>query len=376
MMSRFVRFTFLHAALIVAATSVQTLAQSTTWVGGGGSSNWSDASNWSNGVPDATFDAVVPGGFSPSLDQNGIIGSLDLAATSQFSFNSGRSLTIVDGSLVNNGSIQFGFTSSASGSLLFDTVNATISGSGQIDISGAQASDSLDTLNGVMVTNGANHTIRGSGFVQGALANQGVIDADNSGIQLVLNDKDKTNTGTMRATNGGILAIAGINVQNGGGSILADGGAVLIQDGTVIQSGTIGGSNLNFDDATLNGVSIAAGSEGDLVSGSTLFLGGSNITNDGLIRFGFTSSATGTVFANNSLTLNGTGEFDISGAQTSDNLDSAVGEAKHLVRVHLELDRLEESPRGPLPHQNAPYSCPIHLAGSTAKGFSERTPSR
>ena len=324
-MSRFARFALLPSLMFAALLANQTLGQTTTWVGGGGNSNWSNASNWSNGVPDATFDVVVPGGFTPSLDQNGIIGGLDLGATSQFSFNSGRTLTIVDGSLVNNGAIQFGFTSSAAGSLLFDTVNAVISGSGEIDISGAQSSDNMDSLGGVMVTNGNAHTIRGSGFIQALLTNEGIIDADNNGLQMVLSDKAKTNNGTMRATGGGILNISGVNVQNGGGELLSSGGTVRVGDGAVILGGMIGGSDLDFVNATLNNVQISTGANGQLNSGTTLTIGGTSITNDGTVQFGVTSSASGTVFATNSLALNGIGEFDISGAQSNDNLDSAAG---------------------------------------------------
>ena len=38
------------------------VAQSTTWNAGGGTVLWIDPLNWSNGVPTATMDAIVPTG--------------------------------------------------------------------------------------------------------------------------------------------------------------------------------------------------------------------------------------------------------------------------------------------------------------------------
>ncbi|MEO1584145.1 MAG: hypothetical protein AAFR96_06190 [Planctomycetota bacterium] len=108
------------------------------------------------------------------------------------------------------------------------------------------------TLAGVVLTNGANHTIRGKYRVATEMINLGTMTADNPGETVQFVGAPLENRGTLRATNSGILELRNDTIQSGGGGIDLDGG--------FLDFGGVGGGI-----ASLTGGSIAASNGGKLL---------------------------------------------------------------------------------------------------------------
>ncbi|MBV8464151.1 MAG: hypothetical protein JO368_12710, partial [Acidimicrobiales bacterium] len=99
----------------VAPAADTVLGCTDTWTGGGGTSDWNVASNWSTGVPDApTVDACIPSGATV-VDQSGsgVVGELTVARGSTLGVGTpgpgpagspGAGLTVTSG-LDNGGSL-------------------------------------------------------------------------------------------------------------------------------------------------------------------------------------------------------------------------------------------------------------------------------
>ena len=94
-------------AMTIAATRTAT-GGPITWLGV--NTNWNDASNWCNGVPDATKDATIPnlgvGGNYPTISNgnSGAVKNITISTNASVTTNAGGTLTIA-GIITNNGSI-------------------------------------------------------------------------------------------------------------------------------------------------------------------------------------------------------------------------------------------------------------------------------
>lgn len=77
-------------------------AAATTFTNGGGDGSWLNALNWNNGVPVSCIDAIIPGGFTVSLNAAGECRSLDIS--------SGSTLDLSGAYLEIQGSINNGIT--------------------------------------------------------------------------------------------------------------------------------------------------------------------------------------------------------------------------------------------------------------------------
>lgn len=154
---------------------------------------------------------------------------------------------------------------------------------------------------------GAAHTIRGAGRITGRLLNNGTIEADtddpnNIGSILTVNVQSSVpipgfgapfvNDYVMRASNGGTLRLSSA-IQNNS-EIISDADSEVEINSQVVGAGqmtVLGGGNMDFNSATVNGdcVETSPGSYVDLDSttmvvarigntGGMLFQGGSNVT--------------------------------------------------------------------------------------------------
>lgn len=215
--------------------------------------------------------------------------------------NNGQQLTLA-GSITNNGAIRLDAVTS--NTELFITGlpgdDFSIGGNGVLEL--GHATRSVIRSVGPGLVNGTDHSIRGTGVVQGVkrLANSGLIDADVSASALKITSVNAgaiTNTGVMRARNGATLDVTGadayspVQVNNTGGIIQA-------QDGSLVQlsHATLTGGTLT---TAGNGVirlptSVTAiGSLENLgtldIRGSTTVLSGT-ITNQGSMLLGSGSS--------------------------------------------------------------------------------------
>jgi fibronectin-binding autotransporter adhesin len=198
----------------------------------------------------------------------------------------GQTVTVSNG-ITNNGTIFVNSNSAGIVASLTFSGSQTLSGSGSVVLNYISTYAQLNTSNSGVLTQAAGHTISGYGEINAALINQGTVNANVSGQTLILQTNAMANTGLMEATSGGLLNVT-TNIDNTGGLILAGGtgNSVTINSGATITGGTLTSlgpaSFLANGPATLNNVTISAGSQYNSPAGnSTTVTGG--LTNNGTI---------------------------------------------------------------------------------------------
>jgi hypothetical protein len=239
---------------------------STTWTGANHNtdSNWSDAGNWTNGVPGPGVIAVLTSNSVNkaviSTNSTDDIGSLSVAGLQ------------IDGT--------WGATLTVNGALTLNGTAASEWDSGNIVVS--QASGTLAN-NGTLTLNGSNNVTLAGG---GTLTNNGAIVQKNSGNLNVTNtgnyDSTLANTGTYDFT-------ADSNVTGGSGGVVTNSGTIEKTAGTgtsyITPPITSSGGTFDAETGTLqlaantndtNGTfRAAAGAALDLTGGNTLVENGS-----------------------------------------------------------------------------------------------------
>lgn len=103
----------------------------------GGSDNWSNASNWSSGVPSATSNVFIDNGkavASPvTLDINGAANTLTVDSDDSLSFNNGVTLSM-SGNISNAGKINMNGTNTNTQLIVVNAGSAgvTLTGGGTL----------------------------------------------------------------------------------------------------------------------------------------------------------------------------------------------------------------------------------------------------
>ena len=328
--------------------STITIAQ-TTWTGLGANTNWNNTDNWdTNLVPTASDDVIIPTGFIVTLNVIGDIKSLDIQGNSVFDVNTNMTLTdtytigssaIVnwnsgvlqgDGTLTNNGTINFPTTSAKSiygttvlnneGVMNFQAtgylylygdsiLNNTLSGvidfqdDAVISYSGAGAFNFINT--GMLKKTGGI----GTSTVQPRMTNTGTISVESG--TLTMNAIEKTfDGGVYNVTTGNTLLLS-VNVNvNGTLTGQLDGSLNLASTLSVATTATLDftGSGFNWNSGILQG-------DGTLI-------------NNGIMNFPTTSSKSiyGTTVLNNEGVMNfqSTGYLYLYGDSTLNNTLSGV----------------------------------------------------
>jgi hypothetical protein len=295
------------------------------WTGGAG--DWSNASMWTAGLPNASDNAlIVNSKVSPvTLDINATIHNLSIGSHDSLSFNPGTSLAVDGGTISNAGKIVITGGNNAN-TVLSLGANTTLSGAGTVTLAynGSEAGAGFieQGTSGVTLTN-VDNTIDGTGVIGNGgltLVNQskGTIDANISGAVLTLNGSGGvTNTGLLEATGGGFLAIDN-TVDNAGGNITANGGTVEvvnanIQGGTLntLNGGTLEtvGSSM-LDGSTKGALTLSKGSTYTSNTGTVTSVLGT-ITNHGTIQLIGGSNANAFLGLNANTTLNGGGKLTL-----------------------------------------------------------------
>lgn len=295
------RFQLLLAFLVVACLAVPLLAQTNTFIAGGG--NWSPPQAWSlQHDPNRSENIVIPAGSSPVSD-------LGLECLT-FSMGSNATLLITPGylfpfgSLANQGAITVGPGDGLSFQQNSGTV--TISGGGTITL----AKGSITTGSGLPETLvNVDHVISGQGAILvNQFTNQATINANSSGnsLQVQTSTAGFTNTGTLEASNGGtLLLVAGsvVTLNNAGGTIQALDSSTVQFEGYRLTGGTITTSgsgilqNINssyFNNLTNNGAF-------QTINGNVAIFEGTIVNN------GTFSAPNGGYQINGNVTLKGTG---------------------------------------------------------------------
>ncbi|MEL7484823.1 MAG: GC-type dockerin domain-anchored protein, partial [Planctomycetota bacterium] len=145
------------------------------------------------------------------------------------------------------------------------------------------------TIADAVLTNGANHTVRGKYRVTVEMINEGTMTADNAGETVEFVGAPLENRGTLRATNDGILQLANDTIQTGSGGIELDGG--FFDFGGVgggvasLTGGSIVGSNggkLRIQTANGAFESVTINADTDLLGQLLVSLGG-NVNNGSML---------------------------------------------------------------------------------------------
>lgn len=199
--------------------------------------------------------ATISGGLIQSI-HNGVItvpvgnqGQVNShpTFTGRLEIHDAAHLSIDDG-IVNNGTIVVNPFGGPSGTRIdFNSPATSLLGTGEIVLNAVGGNTDraylyFDTSSNVL-TQGADHTIRGRGAIYTRLDNYGTVSADVTDETLLLRSYPKTNRGLMQAVNGGILNVFGITVTQDGGQTLVDGGQLLLTASGEINGGTVASNN-------------------------------------------------------------------------------------------------------------------------------------
>lgn len=136
-------------------------AQSTSWTGAA-DSVWSNASNWTSGVPTSTVDAVIgdtnfTGSFGPAITAAAACRALTVASGYTLQVATGSELQ-VSGNLTNNGVISG------------DTLNFAFTDTSTIEGSGTAVYKTFKVASGASVTLNSPLSIKGDLIVDGTLS--------------------------------------------------------------------------------------------------------------------------------------------------------------------------------------------------------------
>ncbi len=306
--------------------------------------------------------AHIPLGQVRVFNDNVSIGSIDVGVDGSIFIdalvNRHRYLYLVGPQHFNDGTITINEPNGSGGCTLFALNPLTISGEGTVVLDRYHGYElgNLDSAEGVVLTNGPGHTIRGRGHIRAALANEGQVSGDVNGSILHLLGQSKTNAGTIEARNGGQLYLDAVTLtQSPTGRLLADGGTVSLRGGVTISGGHIGtadgggveawfagtGGN-TFEDVTIDpggNVYVEAYNNN---SHCYLYLSGTSLINHGTLRVAH-ADETGrdTVRALSDVTVSGEGAIvlDRYHAGEAANLDTADGvtltnAVGHTIRGH------------------------------------------
>ena len=352
--------------------------------------DWSDGSKWSqNASPISTDDASIPfTSITVTFNTSATVNSLDTSATLQLnggSLSGGQAnattpITVSNGTLSLNGAglsnltLQAGagaITVANNGGNYFSGIianhNISLDSNGYVQVYNSNTVNSTISLtgggNGIQLRDGnATLALSATGVIQGSaavfetfggatFADNGLINANQTGNTLSLNVDFITGAGALQATNGGILSIGGrlngsglnVSVDNAPGSLVTINGGGLSgtlasttgtglsfanNGGNFIDSATING------DLTFNGAAYAQVYNANTVSGTIHMAGTGNgiQLRDGnaTLTIGPTGSMQGygaifQTFGGATLTNNGTISADTAGQTLTLNPSNITG---------------------------------------------------
>ena len=234
-----------------------------------------------------------------------------------------NSSTILLGSVINSGVIQINAVGNNTFLRIDGAVNLSGAGTVVLSTTGGGTAFINQLIANSALTNVGN-VIQGTGQIGNnglTVINQGTIDANLTGLGLVLNPNTVTNVGLMEASGGGALVLSNSSINNSGGSIVVDGAASSVQfvNNAIIQSGTIGTANggvlgvASGNSITLDGSTFGPLTNSGTYSGSnnsTTVLAGT-IVNNGAIQVNATGNNT-FLRVNGAAVLQGTGTVSLS----------------------------------------------------------------
>jgi hypothetical protein len=326
--------------------------ETATWTGTSDQNNdlWSqeagagETSNWSTDFfPDngrgGNLYGVIIGSPSPTdlSAVNVTIQTLTLQSDGVLNLLSGRSLTIANGAITNDGTININDVGGGITRLQI-SANTLLDGSGQI-VFASNDDNYIESLGGAVLTIGnqqtlttTSQTLLANSILRAATVNNGVIQADVGG--LTLDTEDKTNNNLLQALNGGTLEIRSIQVDNTNGVITAGAGSTVELNQATIVGGNLTGSG-NFElstldarlDGSVNPVTIGPGANINVRTSERLAVMGTLI-NNGTVTLNDVGGAVAELTIDGDVALNGSGQVIFQ--SNDDNFINSVAAADTL----------------------------------------------
>lgn len=253
-----------QSVLLRARSVLFPTATTSIWTGAAGDSNYNNALNWTDGVPNGSYSsgpytATIPGGTvtEPVMSASDTLTNLNIgtvSSTGSLTVGNGNNLYIdtggTTGAISNNGTLSL----ASSG----NTTQLALEGpGGTVTLSGTGTLSMSDNANNRIVANDTGMTLSNSSTIEGAgsfsnagqnytLTNSGTIAAVSaSGTNsLVINPgAGVTNTGTLEAglnsANTGTLVLQNDTFTNTNGIILANTGSVVQLLNSTISGGKL-----------------------------------------------------------------------------------------------------------------------------------------
>lgn len=241
-------------ALVVPTTA---LAQDTSWNGGTG--NWTNALNWSSGVPNGASRAFIDAGTAQISTTGQTVNDLELGTISS------GSLTILGGGTLNNGA---GFATVGSGALTINGTGSAFDTTTDLNIGRGIGTSSVTVEAGGQLSTGRSFIGEGPGGPTTATTITATVTGAGSvwdtGSSFVLGGGTATSTLTISA--GGVLkaqdpvAISSIGYGAQGSALVTDvGSQILLGGNTQLAIGeAIGGVGGNGTLTIQNGGMVTA----------------------------------------------------------------------------------------------------------------------
>jgi len=333
------RFLLLVFCLIPCLRGLASAQVLETWTNSNGQGNglWSNGNNWSPptkpGGPNGNYNVTIPcctveSASGPIMDVSASIVNLTIQADASLSITNRSTLTITGTTISNNGLLTIAiFTGYAKGGTITIENTVTLSGTGSVSLNSFGPLSAINGSGTLINQQTINGTAGGAIYV--ALQNvgpSGLITGGPSTHPLWLYGS-VTNSGKILGQGFTTVAFYKNTVQNAEGTIDGGGGGgqVLLY-GCKVIGGTIGSasavaSTSTSSAPTLNGVTIAPTGIYSVTSTSTLISATTlegTIANDGQIRVtGAELQLDATLYISGSVTLSGTGQIAMSGANAS-----------------------------------------------------------
>jgi hypothetical protein len=250
------------------------------------------------------------GGLISVINSDASINSLAITGESEVS--SARTLN-ASGTITHNGRMTVNPTTSFSTTSIRVDNSTVLTGQGVITLNASTSrAQIIPAVAGDAFTQAAGHTIEGHGQITAGMTNNGLISANDDGLELVLNTNPKANNARMQAINGGTLTLTGqTTTQSPTATITADGaGSTVRLAGVTINGGTIEAVNdglisVNGGDPSINTLTLAGDSE--VTSARTLNASGTITHNGRMIVNPTTSLSTTSIRVADGTVLTGSG---------------------------------------------------------------------
>jgi len=239
---------------------------------------------------------LIGGTIEGGVEAEGGIASFNgTTATGANGIRATATASVLAGGLTNNGVLTVNTIASSSNSTLLIAEDATIDGSGSIDLNSISfdlADARLEVVDGVTLTLGADQAVTGSGIQYGTVICFGMFDANRAGRDLsVTGDIDLSGGGVMQGTNGGRVALSGS----------ATGGQWLGGVETYLRNAVVSGVTMSGDNAVRDG--------------SDLNLDAAGITNNGVLLVNtIASSSDARIVTVVDSTIDGSGTVELNAA--------------------------------------------------------------